>query len=162
MLHVVVVTVVTALIFAILNMREDRQLPGSRLAATYSNEPADGRWGHFIKHEGRDPVISILEREYGVSSITVAIPDSTLVYRFWRSSAETEWTCSVDQHSSVEAAAQYVRAGIAPKVTFDGGEFGSFDGVPDLARQLDEVGWSTYRLLAPEHHLVKREPPSPR
>ncbi len=125
-----------AILFVLISIPELRRrfqmqqrLPGSRLSTEYDNRPDE--WMRFIMHDGmRDPVVSIIDRPFGVEYICVAPPGSQSVWNFNRREGEG-WRLHVADYGTPELAKRHFSNSFSGHVLVDGYPDGGADGFPD-------------------------------
>jgi hypothetical protein len=120
-----------------------KRLPGSRLSTQYDNRPDE--WMRFILHDGRDPVLSIIDRPFGVEHIQVAPPDSQYVWSFDRNEGE-DWKLFVADYGSVERADAHLTDPTTNHAFVDGYPNGGIDGFPDREINIKEDAKSFYQI----------------
>ncbi|MHA7814415.1 MAG: hypothetical protein ACX94C_13615 [Phycisphaerales bacterium] len=151
LLHLVVLALIGMLALAVSMIREERRLPGSRLYATYENN--DDGWWHHIQHDGRDPVLSIQDRFFGVDLIVVAPPDSSFVWMWTRDEGE-EWELTVSDYSSVNAADHHIDTSLIQRLILDV----PIDGYPDREVEIHNGVRTGYNLSMPDREMTGSKP----
>lgn len=128
-LHIVVLFVIAAIPEVRNRFQMEKRLPGSRLSTQYDNRPDE--WMRFIMHDGRpSPVVSIIDRPFGVEHIAVAPPGSRYVWNFDRDEGE-EWKLFVAEYDTARQAAAHNQGDWSKHVMVDGYPGGGLDGYPD-------------------------------
>ena len=127
-LHLAALLVIAAIPEIRNRFQMQQRIPGSRLSTQYDNRPDE--WMRFIMHDGRDLVVSIVDRPYGVDSILVAPPGSQYVWSFDRNEGEG-WRLYISDYGTAERADTHLSDPESDHVLVDGYPYGDIDGFPD-------------------------------
>lgn len=136
----------------------EKQIPGSRLYSVYDNRPDE--WMRFIMHDDREsPVLSIVDRPFGVEHIQVSPPGSQYVWSFSRDEGE-DWKLMISDYGTSQRADSHLQDPTASHFYLDGYPNGGIDGFPDREGIIERDVKRSYLIDPPTKTLLREAPNS--
>ena len=155
-LHLAVLLIIAAIPEVQRRFQMQQRLPGSRLYTQYDNRPAE--WMRFIMHDGyTSPVVSIVDRPFGVNHIAVSPPGARFVWSFDREEGQ-EWSLFIAEYDTAKQAAMHTLGDWSTHVMIDGEPGVGLDGYPNREVYIDN-GMEKIYIIEPKHSKFLYETP---